>query len=99
MYNSIDWINTESNSSNGLLTNNHTIAYYSGRVEDYDQVGRFLNETDITSARPGDLIVIEMHYEMTELVAREGVKDLLEFQTAFPSLDNRQLAVYKKIRP
>mgnify|MGYP006109757573 CR=1 FL=1 len=99
VYNSIDWINTESNSSNGLVTNNHTIAYYSGRVEDYDQVGRFLNETDITSARPGDLIVIEMHYEMTELVAREGVKDLLEFQTAFPSLDNRQLAVYKKIRP
>ena len=28
---------------------------------DYDQVERFLNETDITSAQPGDLIVIEMN--------------------------------------
>jgi len=37
-----------------------------------------------------------MHYEMRELVAREGVKDLLEFQTAFPNLDNQQLAIYKK---
>jgi hypothetical protein len=96
VYNSIEWITAESNDSNGLVTNNHMVAYYSDRVENYDQVERFLNETDITNAQPGDLIVIEMHYEMTELVVREGIKDLLEFQTAFPSIDNQQLAVYKK---
>jgi hypothetical protein len=98
VYDSIDWIATQSNDSAGLLTNNHAVAYYSGQVEDYDQVERLLVETDITSARPDDLIAIEMHYEMFELVESAAVKPLLEFQSAFPSQNDQQLVVYKRTR-
>lgn len=99
VFDSVDWITAEANSNAGLLTNNHAVAYYSGKVEDYDQVIRFLTESEIRNSRPNDLIAIEMHYEMSELVESAGVKPLLELQAAFPSLDDQQLAIYKRVNP
>ena len=99
VYDSIDWLATQSNDMTSLITNNHAVAYYSGHVENYDQVERLLDEVDITSALPNDLFAIEMHYEMIELFESAAMKPLLEFQAAFPSVDDQQLAVYKRITP
>ncbi|MDD9958680.1 MAG: hypothetical protein OXU66_07040 [Gammaproteobacteria bacterium] len=99
IFDSVDWITAEATSSAGLLTNNHAVAYYSGKVEDYDQVFRLITEAEIRNSRQDDLIAIEMHYEMSELVESTAVKPLLELQAAFPSLSDQQLAIYKRVSP
>ncbi len=99
VFDSVNWIATQTNNESGLLTNNHAVAYYSGKVDDYDQVIRFLTESEIRNSNPDDLIAIEMHFEMSELVERPEVKSLLEFQTAFPSVDDQQLAIYRRVNP
>ena len=99
VFDSVDWIAAQSASNSGLLTNNHAVAYYSGKVEDYDQIIRFLTESEIQNTTPNDLIAIEMHFEMSELVESASIKPLLEFQAAFPSIDDQQLAIYKRVNP
>ena len=94
---SVDWVITESDIDTRLLTNNQTIAYNSGKIENYDQIGRFLSEQEIINANSNDFIAIEMHYEMTELVEKETIKPLLKFRAAFPSIEEQRIVIYQRI--
>ena len=97
VHDSADWVITESDVDTGLLTNNQTIAYNSGKIDNYDQIGRFLSEQEIINAGYNDFIAIEMHYEMTELVERATIKPLLKFRVAFPSIEEQRIIIYQRI--
>ena len=60
---------------------------------------RFVTEDQIHALRPSDLIAIEMHYEMLQLVEKESVKPFIELQVALPSIEDMTLAIYKKVDP
>ncbi|MDA1369190.1 MAG: hypothetical protein O2971_00300 [Proteobacteria bacterium] len=99
VFETVAWIDLMPQSDIEVLTNNHAIAYYSGRVKDYDLIQRFLTESEIVTAKPDALIAVEMHYEMSELLSRETIGKLIEFQTAFPSIDDQRVAIYRRIGP
>ena len=99
VFDSVEWIEEQTGDDTRLITNNHAIAYFSGRVEDYDRTDRFISEAEIRQARVDDLIALEMHYEMSELVDSEPVHELLQLQAAFPSLEDRQIVIYKRVNP
>ena len=42
---------------------------------------------------------MEMNYEMTQLIDEISMRTSLELQAAFPSNQDMQLAIYKKIAP
>ena len=92
-------LKSDDHSEAELITNNHAIAYYSGKVKNYDQVPRFVTEDQIHALRPNDLIAIEMHYEMLQLVEKESVKPYIELQVALPNIEDMALAIYKKVEP
>lgn len=94
---SIEWIATQDNSEIGLLTNNQAIAYNSGKIANYDQIRRFLSEEDILNAKLNDLIAIEMHDEMTELVEKLSVEKRIRILAAFPSFDEARLIIFQRI--
>ena len=96
---SLVWLKSDDHSEAELITNNHAIAYYSGKVKNYDQVPRFVTEDQIHALRPSDLIAIEMHYEMLQLVEKESVKPYIELQVALPNIEDMALAIYKKVEP
>ena len=60
---------------------------------------RFITEDQIDALRPSDLIAIEMHYEMLQLVEKESVKPYIELQLALPNIEDMALAIYKKVEP
>ncbi len=82
-----------------VLTNNHTIAYYSGKVEDYDEVLRFLTKREIEQMDAGDIIAIELFFEMRQLVADPVVSQYLEQLVAFPSAEKPRVALYRRVNP
>jgi hypothetical protein len=96
---SAQWIATESNPNAGLVTNNQTIAYQSGKIDDYDRIGRFVSKQDIVNTKTGDFIAIEMHYEMVELVTSKEISSVIRLVAAFPSKEDQRLAVYQRIAP
>jgi len=80
-----------------VLTNNHTIAYFSGRVENYDVIVRELKAQDVLDVAPGTIIALEMYYEMSLMVEQAPVKASLQLLQQFPSADQPQIAIYRRV--
>ena len=83
-----------------ILTNNHTIAYLSERVSEYDRVSRELQEVDIKTVPPGTLIVLELTSEIRQLVNHEEIQAQLKLLATFPnSLEPRAVIYERKSSP
>lgn len=93
----VDYVNVHATQDQALITNNHTIAFTSGRVDAYDEVPRLLPESAITEATPGDYFALEMITEVRQLLTREDLAPLLEFVTAFPTEREQRVAIYRRV--
>jgi hypothetical protein len=82
-----------------ILTNNHTIAYLSDRVTEYDEVTRELRSSDILKLPPGTLIALELIPEIRLLVNQETVQAQIKLLAAFPDTDEPQAAIYERVSP
>ena len=96
---SLAWLETESSLYPRVTTNNHAIAYFSGRVENYDKVTRLISESEIRELELNDLLILEMNYEMSVLLDKASLKPYLELQASFPNNQDIKLAIYRKIAP
>lgn len=94
---SIEWLARADNSSLPLLTNNHAIAFNSGKIENYDQVTRNLSSEEILEMDTGSLIAVEMNREMAALVAQLINNNIIDFETGFPSAEQPRIGIYKII--
>ncbi len=94
---SIEWIAENTKDSAGLVTNNHAVAYFSGKVEDYDLINRNLSEEEILSSEVGDTIVAELTFEMKNLLEKDSIADKLQLLTYFPNPETRHFAIFERI--
>lgn len=95
----VEWVVQQRDSGRSMVTNNHALAYHSELVENYDQTLLNLTEYEIFEAKPGDIVAIEMRYEMQVLVEAEHIARLLQLETAFPSSEDQRIAIYRRIEP
>ena len=94
----IDWIVLQKESPGRLITNNHALAYNSGKVENYDETLFNLTGVEILDAESGDLIAVELRYETQQLLAREDIAQLLDLEIAFFDSERRRIAIYRRIQ-
>lgn len=94
---SIEWLAENTDSSAGMLTNNHAIAYFSGRVADYDQINRNLSEAEVLASEVGDTIAAELTFETRLLLERDSVADKLRLLAAFPDSEESRILLFERI--
>ena len=94
---SIEWIAVNTNDSSALVTNNHAIAYFSGKVEDYDLVQRNLTEEEILSSEVGDTIVAELTFETRKLLESNAITDKLKVLAYFPDTQAQRIAIFERV--
>lgn len=94
---SIAWIAENTAASSALVTNNHAIAYRSGRIENYDQIRRTITAGDILAAGAGTTIAAELTFETRQLLSKEAIAAEIEFLAAFPDAANPRIGVYRRI--
>ena len=94
----IDWIVQQRETPGGLVTNSHALAYNSGKIEDYDKILFNLTAIDILDTAEGDLIAVELRYEMEQLLASDDIANILELEIAFSNADRRRIAIYRRIQ-
>ncbi len=94
---SIEWIAQNTDVSSKLVTNNHAIAYFSGKVENYDQVQRNFTTEEILSTNVGDTIAAEMTPLTKQILDLESVAGKLEYLAAFPDEENRRIALFRRV--
>lgn len=99
VFDSIEWLAENTDDSSGLISNNHAIAYFSGKVEAYDEAPRHLSAEQILATREGDTIAIELNYEMEQLLINASITPYLEFLAAFPDQTQRKTVLYRRINP
>jgi hypothetical protein len=93
----VQWLDQTSFSSQILLTNNHAIAYKSGRVMNYDQVPRNLSGEEILDIEGSALLVVEMNSSMNALMAQLVDIGVIHFEVGFPAGEELRMAIYSKV--
>jgi hypothetical protein len=91
------YVELQAESDTQVLTNNYTIAFFSGRVENYDEIVRELKAQNILDVAPGTIVALEMYYEMSLLVEQASVKPSLQLLQQFPSAEQPQIAIYRRV--
>jgi hypothetical protein len=92
-----NYVEVQAEPSTQVLTNNHTIAYFSGRVENYDKILREIEAQAILDMAPGTIVALEMYYEMALLIEQESVRPYLQLLQQFPSAEQPQIAIYRRV--
>ena len=94
---SIEWIAQNTDDSSELITNNHAIAYFSGKVEDYDLIERNLTANEILSSEVGDTIAAELTFETAKLLGSTSIAARLTLLAYFPETGTRRIALFGRV--
>tara|TARA_B110000858_G_scaffold196515_1_gene255508 strand:- start:13807 stop:15321 length:1515 start_codon:yes stop_codon:yes gene_type:complete len=94
---SIEWMAQNTDASSGLVTNNHAIAYFSGKVEDYDLVQKNLTEEEILSSAIGDTIAAEFTFETKNLLDSNALAGKLKLLKYFPDAETQRIVLFERI--
>lgn len=99
VFDAIDWVAANTSANAAVVTNNHAVAYRSGRVENYDKVTRSLTAAEILQTVAGDIVVVELNFEMTQLLATPEITPILEQIAVLPDAEDPQLMILRRINP
>ena len=91
------YVELQAESDTQVLTNNHTIAYFSRQVENYDDIIREIAAQNILDAAPGTIVALEMYFEMSLLVEQESVKSSLQLLQQFPNAGKPKMSIYRRV--
>ncbi|MBL4821710.1 MAG: hypothetical protein JKY98_12090 [Gammaproteobacteria bacterium] len=97
LYDAAEWVSINSEENTSLITNNHAVAYFSGKKDNYDLTVRNLGEAEILQATKGSLIAVETNVDMTQLFETDAVKSRVEAVITFPDENDQQLIIYRKV--
>lgn len=86
--------NTEENAL--VITNSNYVAYYSGRVEEYDKVGRYIDMQTLVNAPYDSLLALSIDRDILSYVDEARAFDLLELVVAFPPQGRPEFAIYRR---
>ncbi len=94
---SIEWLAQNTEDTAGLVTNNHAIAYFSGKVVDYDLIMRNLGEEEILNSEVGDTIAAELTYETGKLLETQSIANKLKLLASFPVSNEPRIVFFERI--
>ena len=92
-----EWIDANTPPSIELMTNNRVVAYYSGRVEDYDVVRIAFTEAEILQAGPGTLSAFEVDNATNGLFTETPLRSAVEEVQRFGPESSRQVVLYRRL--
>ena len=92
---SVNWVQSNEISA-PFLTNNHTLAYASERVEFYDKTPRYLSRQTLLEASADTLIVIELNEQMRETMRSFVDSGEGENVIAFPA-ESPRIGIYRRL--
>ncbi len=90
------WLRENSEENALVITNSNYVAYHSGRVEEYDKVGRYIDMQTITDAPYEALLALSIDRDVLSYVDEARAFDLLELVAAFPPQGRPEFAIYRR---
>lgn len=92
-----DWLLANTQEGDAIFTNSSYIAYYSGRVENYDEVSRYITEHTIENAQYGTVIALMMSSSIEQQLQHNLEFQQLEALAAFPNEQDPEVLIYRRL--
>jgi len=93
----VEWLNANTKQGDSVFTNSNYVAYFSGRVVDYDKVNRYINSQDISNTPSGTIVVLTSSSSRDAEIAKNFAQQQIELVTAFPDQEDPELVIYRRI--
>ena len=93
----VDWVAANTDERDAFLTNSRYIAYYSGKVEDYDEISRYMADDAIENAQYGTIIVIMASSSNDSIIERSIEFQQVEALATFPQTDEPEVLIYRRL--
>lgn len=92
-----EWVQQNTRVGDVVFTNNSYIAYYSGRVKDYDKVVRYIADDVIENTPFGTIIVLTRGRAIDEQIQRNLEFQRIEPLAQFPAGDDPRVLVFRRL--
>lgn len=99
VYRAIEWVQENTDESNSLVTNNQAVAYFSGKIAEYDTVDSQITADEILRTDEGDVVVLELHYVVEQLLLLPEISTSFEQILVLPDASDRQLVILRRTGP
>lgn len=93
----VQWLNENTSQGDSVFTNSTYVAYFSGRVENYDLVNRYISAEDISNTPYGTIVVLTNSRSIATEIERSVAQQQLELLASYPDQDEPELVIYKRI--
>lgn len=91
-----DWIVANTPENITLITNSHYVAFHSGRVKDYDNISRYVDENTITYAGFGTLLALSLDRNVSDLLEASRAFQQVELVAQFPADGEPEFVIYRR---
>lgn len=92
-----EWLVANTQSGDAIFTNSDYIAYHSGRVENYDEVSRYITDGMIENAQYGTILVLMMSRSIEQQLQHSLEFQQLEALAAFPNEQDPEVLIYRRL--
>lgn len=93
----VQWLSENTAQGDSVFTNSNYVAYYSGRVEDYDLINRYISAQDIGNTVYGTVVVLTTSRSIDAEIARSVAAHQIELLAAYPDQDAPEIVIYGRI--
>tara|TARA_R100001377_G_scaffold60476_1_gene36693 strand:- start:1142 stop:2662 length:1521 start_codon:yes stop_codon:yes gene_type:complete len=93
----VQWLRDNGAQSEGVFTNSTYVAYFSGRVEDYNLINRYISAEDIGNTPFGTIVVLTTSRSIDAEIARSTQRQQLELLAAFPDQEDPEILIFRRI--
>lgn len=98
VFEAIDWVQENTVESQALVTNNQAVAYFSGKVKQYDTVDAVLTAEELLDTNVDDVVVLEMYYALEQLLLQPDIASSFEPVMVLPDSSDQQLIILRRTR-
>lgn len=80
-----------------VFTNSSYVAYYSGSVQDYDLINRYISAEEISNTSVGTIVILTTSRSINAEIERSTALQQIELLAAFPDQDDPDLVIFRRI--
>lgn len=93
----VEWLSNNTVQGDQVFTNSNYVAYFSGRVEDYDLVNRYISAEDISNTSLGTIVVLTTSRSINAEIARSTQYQKIELLAAYPDQDEPDILIFRRM--
>lgn len=93
----VQWLRVNTAHGDSVFTNSNYVGYFSGQVEDYDLINRYISAEDIRNTSYGTIVVLTTSRSINAAIEENVEFQRIELLATFPAQKEPEIVIYKRL--